>query len=114
MLEITGLITIPTAGTRIALIDQTLLTAVLGQFKTCQAVNLQAWHANTGRIFIGKSTLVAATGVGVGHVLAIPISNFIPSFGIANVGRAAGVDLSIIYLDASVSGEGVLVTLLIT
>lgn len=84
------------------------------QFLTVQAVLFQAWKANTGVVYIGKSSLNKTTGVGMAATLAAPTTTSIPSFGASNHLAPAGIDLSAFYLDADVSGEGPIMTLLYT
>jgi hypothetical protein len=81
---------------------------------TCHAVLFQAWKANTGYVYVGLANMNKNSGEGVLAVLAVPTVNSIPAFSISLTMSPAGVNLSDIYLDADVAGEGPLVTLLIT
>lgn len=116
-LEIPGKVVAPVAGTPVNIFDVIKAadpTNPTYRFKTFHAVLFQALKGNTGAVYIGKVGMVKATEVGVSAVLAIPTANSIPSYGIANQLEPAGVDLSALYLDADVSGEGVVVTLLVS
>ena len=118
MIQIEGLIRIPVPGTLVrvsSLITQDAHGVLNDPTKfSCHACLIQAWHANTGKIFIGRADMVSATGVGVSTVLAIPTVNSIPAFSAALTLAPAGVDLSSLFLDAEVANEGVLVTVLVT
>jgi hypothetical protein len=76
---------------------------------------IQALSTNAGKIYIGTSALVKATFVGVLRVLEIPgatpaaLDSWNPQSGVS----VAPIDLSTIFLDADVSGEGVLVSYLV-
>jgi hypothetical protein len=76
---------VTTAGTRVALAAST----------ACQAVLIQAKAANTGIIYVGGSTVSATSGIFLypGESVEISIDN-----------------LSKVYLDSSVNGEGVVFT----
>lgn len=116
-LNIPGKITVTVAGTPVNVYDAVKAANPADpalRFKAFHAVLFQALKTNTGAVFIGRDGMVKGTGVGVSAALAIPTANAIPSYGIANQLEPAGVDLTALYLDADVSGEGVLVTLLIT
>lgn len=78
---------VTTAGTRVQLVTSESF---------CEGVIIQALDTNTGFIAIAGSDVVAATGTRVGVVLAKNDSITIPI-----------KDLSLVYLDATVSGEGV-------
>jgi hypothetical protein len=77
------------------------------------AALFQALPANTGNIYVGLSTLNRSTLADVAAILAIPTVNLLPSFGISLTLSPAGVDLSSLYLDSDVLGDGALVTLLV-
>lgn len=79
----------------------TAATAVqlLSASTPCKWVIVSARPANTGKIVVGRSTVVAAAGSERGIVLA--------------AGQAAGFAVSnvnLVYIDATVSGEGVAFT----
>jgi hypothetical protein len=115
MTYVVGLVPVPAAGTLVRL-TSALPTLIKGQrvnpeAYTVHAFLVQAMWNNTGRVFLGSAALVASTGVGLCWAGAIPTSNSIPAFSSALTLSPAGVDLSDFYLDAAVSGEGVLLTL---
>jgi len=112
MLQIAGPITVPVPGSPVS------ISAALPDPKTrtlkVYAALFQALPANTGKIYIGKSTLNKTTLAGVAAVLSIPTANLIPSFGMSLTIAPAGVDLTDLYLDADIANEGVLLTTLVT
>lgn len=79
----------------------------------CHGVLAQAWWANTGKVYVGRVTMNKTTGVDVLAVLAIPTDNSIPSFTAALTLSPNAVNLSDLYLDADIAGEGALVSVLI-
>ena len=114
-----GKITVPLAGTPVALVStpQYQALGIQGmnpQFRTCQAILFQAWKNNTGNAFVGREGMDKSTGADVSAVLGTPTVNSIPAHGASNHLTPAGIDLSIYYLDADVSGDGILVSLLVT
>ena len=111
---ILGKITVAVAGTPVQLIASTPFRALNTRFYGYHAALLQALPTNTGLVYIGGVGMNKTTLAVVSNVLAIPSTSSIPSFGVANLLSPAGVDLSAFWLDAAVSGEGVLVTLLET
>lgn len=120
MIIIVGRINVTTAGTPVQITASSVYQAALTAaglstaFKTVQAILIQAWQGNTGKIYVGKQTLNKTTGVDVGNILVAPSASSIPSFGAANQMSAAGVDVDALWLDADTNGEGVLVTLLVS
>lgn len=112
---IPGKVVVVAAGTPVNLYDAIRAahpTDKAYAFKAFHAVSFQAWKGNSGQVYIGGSDMVKATGVGVAAVLVIPTATYIPTIGMANQLNPAGVDLTALYLDADVAGEGVLVALL--
>lgn len=87
-----GRTVVTTAGTRVQLAAQ-------GGLSRVGAVAITAFAANTGVIVVGGSTVVAATGTRRGTPLAAGASMTIETD-----------DLSDIWLDATVNGEGVTYT----
>ena len=79
--------TVTTAGTRVQLSSSSV---------PILKVVIQALQANTGFIAVGGSTVVAASGTERGYILA-PF----------NAITITVSDLNLIYLDSTVSGEGV-------
>lgn len=80
----------------------------------CHAVLFQALPGNTGKVYLGTAGLVRATLAGVMAVLAVPTANAIPAFSVAHTLAPAGITLSDIFVDADVTNDGVLVTVLVT
>lgn len=115
MIRPVGKITVPVAGTIRSVYDLAQpLDPDTFKFKAFQAVLLQALPTNTGKVYIGNASMVKATYVGVSGVLVIPSSSNIPSWGASHPLSPAGVDLTALYLDVDVSGEGVLLSVLIS
>ena len=112
MIQIVGRINVAVAGTPVQVTAG--FAALSIRFTTCHAALFQALHDNTGRIYIGASNLNRTTRANCAAVLAVPSGAAIPSFGVSLPASPAGVDLAGLYLDADTSGEGVLLTLLIT
>ena len=109
-LESLGLVTVATGGIPVRLSqNETDPTVRLAG----HSLSVQAWHANTGKIYIGDSAdMNTATGDGVLAVLAIPTANVLPQFNSTIVQAAAGVQVHSLWLDAEVDGESALVTVL--
>lgn len=82
-----GIKNVTTAGTAVALVSASTL---------CRMVQIQARPENTGTIVVGASTVVAASGTRRGIAL-------VPGASVA----IRVTDLANLYLDATVSGEGV-------
>ena len=79
----------------------------------CHGVLAQAMPANTGKVYIGLSTMNKSTLANVVAVLAIPTDNTIPSFTAALTLSPNAVNLSDLYLDADVASNGAIVSVLI-
>ena len=79
----------------------------------CHGVLVQALFSNTGKIYVGDRTLNKATMTGVHGTLAIPTVNTIPSFTAALTASPNAVNLSDLYIDGDVLGEGATVSVLI-
>lgn len=78
------------------------------------AILFQALPTNLGKIYIGTSTLNRGSFAGCAGLLAVPTVNILPSYGISLTLAPAGIDVDTLYLDADNSGEGALVTALVT
>lgn len=108
----TSIVTVTVSGTPVQ---------VLGAHKAAQSVLIQALPNNTGRIVVGFNNTVRANPAGTnpsGPVLAIigaPTSNTAtpPSANGGNPSAPAAIDLQQFWIDASVSGEGVIVSYLV-
>ncbi len=115
MTIILGAVNVPVPGTPVRLMSA--LPSELNGFTippanwSCHAVLAQARYTNTGRVFVGKSGLVGATGVNCLWTGAIPTANSIPSLSVACTIEPAGVTFSDLYLDAEIAGEGILLSL---
>lgn len=96
-----GKITVSSAGTPVQ---------ATGTSTPVHSYLVQALSTNTGKIYIGNSTMSKTTLVGVFAVLAPPSTNLIPSFASAVSTIAARFDLSQVWVDADNSGEGVLIS----
>lgn len=104
-----SVVTVAVAGTPVQ---------VITSHKSAQSVLIQAMPNNTGRIVIGSANTVRANGAGTnpsGPVLAIigaPTGNTAtpPSANGGNPSAPAGFNLQQFWLDASVSGEGAIVS----
>lgn len=79
----------------------------------CHGALIQAFWSNTGRVYIGRSTMNKATKTDIIAVLAIPTDNTIPSFTAALTLSPNAINLSDLYLDVDVAGEGAIVSVLI-
>jgi len=91
--------TVTTAGTRVALSASRLMVP---------SFVIRANAANTGVIYIGDVTVTSANGM---FLAASEANN---KFGISvNGGKYREFDLSKVYIDASVNGEGVRVEYLL-
>lgn len=105
-----GKVAVSTAGTRVrATSTQSDPTARVG----LQSVQFQALPGNTGKIYVGTVALVASTFVGVLGVLPKPSDVDEGPFSSASFSiplSGTGLDLRDFYLDAQVSGEGVIIT----
>jgi hypothetical protein len=93
--------TVTTAGTPVQ-ISSTSIKA--------HSVCIQVNSANTGKIYIGTSTLVAATYVGVLKVLPPPSASSYPEFVATQIMAQNGIDLSELWIDSSVNGESAIVS----
>lgn len=118
MIQVLGPVNVITPGTPVRVtagvtIDAHGITNQPAKF-SCHAALFQARKANTGKVYIGLQTMNITTGVGVAAVLAIPTDNAIPAFSVSLTLAPAGIDLSSLYLDADVAGEGALLTILVT
>jgi hypothetical protein len=107
-----SIITVVTAGVPVN---------VIASHKSAQSVLIQALPNNTGRIVVGYDNTVRANVAGTnpsGTVLAIlgaPASNTAtpPSANGGNPSAPAALNLQQFWIDASVSGEGCLVSFIV-
>ena len=117
MQQILGKLTVTTPGTLVRatrdIVNNTLgLRNDVTKF-SCHAVLFQALSTNVGLVYIGGSALVRASLANCGHVLAVPTTNILPSFGISLTNAPAGVNLSDLYIDADNANDGVLIMVLV-
>ena len=104
-----GKVTVVTAGTPEQVTKN--LSAPNARF-FCHSLLIETLPTNTGKIWFGVAGMNKSTYAGVVAVLPIPTANVLPSFsGTLNIAYDA-FDLSLYYLDADISGEGVIVTAL--
>ena len=80
----------------------------------CQSMLFQQIAGNTGKVYIGDGTLDKATYVGVLAVLAVPTTNSLPSASATQPNAPAGLAAGDYFVDADVSGEGCLVSIIRT
>lgn len=80
----------------------------------CHGVLIQALPTNQGKIYIGRGDLDRALFTGMFAFLAIPTSNFIPSFSAALTLSPGGIQLRDLFIDADIANDGVIVTALVT
>lgn len=101
-----GKITVPSPGTPVPI----LVEATTGfQVQTVIGLIIQALSGNSGKIYIGDSTLNKSTLAGCIKVLPAPSSALIPDLSVFpgdTVGPA--FNLSTIFIDADNAGEGVI------
>ncbi len=114
-----GKITVPTAGVPRRLIDalspgQLVQLAAEAGPGPIHGIMLQAWHANTGKVFVGTAGMDKTSGANVGALIAVPTVNAIPAFSMALTLVANALALSDFYLDVDTGGEGVVVSVLVT
>lgn len=102
-----GKVTVAAAGTITrATVNQANPAAQI----SCQSISFQALSTNTGKIYVGLSSLVKATLVGGLDVIAAPTTNLLPAYVVSSL-SAAGLNAADFWLDADNSGEGVLIGL---
>lgn len=100
-----GKVTVAAAGTIVRVtVNQANPAAVVA----CQSLSIQALSSNTGKIYVGISTLVKSTLVGCLGVLAVPTANLLPAYVVSSV-SVAGLNAADFWLDSDNSGEGVLI-----
>lgn len=104
-----GKTVVPVAGTPVPL---AIPAGVAGPgspgLSTMHALILSALSTNTGKVYIGVLGMNKTTLAGCIVVLPVPTVNLIPAFSISLTHGANALSLSDIFIDADVSGEGVL------
>src|ERR1700739_3703066 len=98
MLQSLGKIVVTTGGTPVQVSSKN----VQGNSFLWQAV-----PTNTGKVYVGLSTLNRTNLTGVLGIIAVPTLNIIPSFSVT-IARVPTnlLDLFFIWLDVDVNGEG--------
>ena len=76
----------------------------------CKSYMVQAWPTNSGLAYVGKQSMVKATGVAVTAVLPAPSAATVPAFSASHEDAPAAFDMARIWIDAAVNGEAVLIT----
>ena len=77
----------------------------------CQSILFEQFPGNTGKIYIcDRSTADKATGTGVLAILAPPTTNGYPSAGVGVPTAPAALNAADFWIDAEISGEGVLIS----
>ena len=81
----------------------------------CNAVYFEALASNTGKVYIGLKNLVASTLVGCLRVLVPPPTTplFLDHWQAQSRTSMGPIDLSQIYIDTDVNGEGVMISYLV-
>ncbi len=105
-----GIVTVASAGTPVVATQNQSPTTT-----RCAAHSIlfQQVSGNTGKIYIcDRASAVKATGVGVLAVLSIPTTNFLPSASATVTYSPSAFDLSNYYIDADVSNEGCLISII--
>lgn len=80
---------------------------------SCHAVIIEVLPGNTGKIYVGLAGLTKATLAQVLVILPIPTVNLLPTFSIALTVAGNAINLGQFFLDADISGEGVLISALV-
>lgn len=93
-----GTKTVTTAGTRVPLV------AAASSATPFSSLIIQAKHGNTGYIYVGDSTVSSTLGIEIGIPVA---SSTPPSLEISSGDELNISDLSEVYIDSSINGEGV-------
>lgn len=102
-----GRITIVTAGTPVQV---TFNETVPSDRFLAHSFMVQQVAGNTGRILIGSSAMVAATLANVYAVLPVPTVNILPAYTVTIQQAISGFNMADFFVDATVSGEFALVS----
>jgi len=70
----------------------------------------QCLPTNTGKVYVGNKQMNKTTLAGVTAILAIPTVNTIPSFSVSASPVPVGFDMTFVYIDADIAGEGAIVS----
>lgn len=112
-----GAIVVPASGTPVHVIDElTPPPANLPANRSIHGVMFQALPQNTGIVYVGRGAnmIRVLPYTAVMAFLAIPTVNFLPTFSAALTIAPNGLALQDFWLDVDVSGDGALVTYLVT
>ena len=103
-----GKVSVPVAGTPVQVVAPPSMNP-----PSCHALIIEALPGNTGKIYVGLQGL-DKTGLGqVLIVLPIPTANLLPTFSIALTVAGNAINVGSLWIDADVSGEGVLISALV-
>jgi hypothetical protein len=80
---------------------------------SCHAVIIEALPGNTGKIYIGLQGLNRASLAQVLAILPLPTANLLPTFSIALTVAGNAINVGAFWIDADISGEGVLLSALV-
>lgn len=100
-----GKLTVASAGTPIPLTATKTL---------CHSVLIEVLSTNVGKIYIGTSALNSSTLVGTVAILGIPTSAILPVFTMGLSYAPNPINIANLYIDADNSGDGVIVSYLIS
>ncbi len=102
-----GKVTVPVPGTPVqATVNQTRPSERLA----VNAYMAQCLPSNTGKVYVGNKTMNKTTLAGVTGILAVPTANTIPSFSVSASPVLIGFDMTFVYVDADVAGEGCIIS----
>ena len=110
MIQALGKVTVASPGVPIQVTDGLLNPT---KHRACHGIMIQALPSNTGKIYIGNVELDSTTLVGCFAILAEPTANTLPTFSAALTIAPNGLEMETFWIDADVSDDGVLVTVLV-
>lgn len=112
MIQPLGKLVVVAAGTPVAV--QSLLGVNINKPTPIHAIMVQAWFANSGKIYVGVEGMNKLTGVGVMAVLPAPTDSFIATFSAALTIAPNGMRVADFWIDADTTNDSALVTFLQT
>ncbi len=80
--------------------------------KPVHAVLIETYWTNSGRMYVGDSTLNVSTNTGLMNALPPPTTNVFPSVSAGIPSAPNGLNLSDLWIDAQNNGEKVIVSYL--
>jgi hypothetical protein len=102
-LEALGKVTVTSAGTPVR---------VTATRTGAQSIMVQAWHNNTGKIWVGTSaSMNTTTGAGVLAMIPAPVAGTIPNASFSIPLAPSGINAADIWIDADTNGEACIVTI---